>query len=374
MSDVLDRLGLQKFKNRFQVNLILNQSLNYVRNSCISENETVVTIHVGNEILKHWHEVKKDLGCTYVEIINVVLRDQALLLRVKDDCERIEGRLRRVCGELTSKFKGKSGSAYRKLAQHVYKLQLHAGDVQDIEPDLETVKLRNEEILKENKTLSDQCEDLFKQLQEANAAKKELDGDLEQAKINIEKLEKENKQLHAYIEKLGQDLDFENHSGKVTEVRERQQRRKLTELKTNTEKALWFAKTFGLELESVSFADDKGDSHTMDFTEKEKKSFKDLSESEQDLVKNVLFVLDKFCIGDAAYHELTMSPGGEGLPRSYLIKQCKTDLNSLCHIVRTPGEAEGAQLDFTSELEAVIKNKVRYMCVFHKINKRMFRI
>lgn len=121
-----------------------------------------------------------------------------------------------------------------------------------------------------------------------------------------------------------------------------------------------FAKTFELELVNVSFGDKNCDSHTVDFTNKEKKALKDLSESEQDKIKHIVFVLDKFCIADSAYHELTMSSGGEGLPRSYLIKQCKTDLNSLCHIERTPGEAEGAQLEFKSELESVIKKKVSF--------------
>jgi len=48
-----------------------------------------------------------------------------------------------------------------------------------------------------------------------------------------------------------------------------------------------------------------------------KKGFNDLSEKDQDKVRSVLFLLDKLCIGDAAYHNLTMCSGGEDLPRSY---------------------------------------------------------
>ena len=94
--------------------------------------------------------------------------------------------------------------------------------------------------------------------------------------------------------------------------------------------------------------------------QKEKRVYKDLSEEDQHNVKSILFILDKFCIGDASYHELTMAPGGEDLPRSYLIKQCKDDMNKLCHIARTPGSAQGAQLDFNTELESVIRNQVMY--------------
>ena len=89
-----------------------------------------------------------------------------------------------------------------------------------------------------------------------------------------------------------------------------------------------------------------------------KKGFNDLLEEDLDKVKSVLFLLDKFYIGDAAYHELTMCSGGEDLPWSYLLKQCKDDLNKLCHITRTPGEAPGAQLHFTTELESILKKQV----------------
>ena len=140
---------------------------------------------------------------------------------------------------------------------------------------------------------------------------------------------------------------------------ERQQRRKIKELKTKVERALWFAETLGLELDTVSFTDDKGGKHAISYSDKEKRTFKDLNEEDQNKVKNVLFVLDKFCIGDAAYHGMTMLPGGEGMPRSYLIKQCKNDVNKLCHVTRTPGPVEGAQVDFISELEKVIGNQVR---------------
>jgi hypothetical protein len=101
--------------------------------------------------------------------------------------------------------------------------------------------------------------------------------------------------------------------------------------------------------------------HTIDYQAgKSSKSYKDLSETEKEKVKQVLYVTDKFCIGEAAYHELTMVDDGGKLPRSYLVKQCKDDLNSLCHITRTPGEDEGAQLDLKSELQNTIKEQASF--------------
>ena len=120
----------------------------------------------------------------------------------------------------------------------------------------------------------------------------------------------ENEKLHAYIKKLGENVDFGNNGKTINEVGERHQRRKLKELKTNVEKALWFTETFGLSLNSVTFSGKDGPKHTLSYEKSAKKSFKDLPEEEKDKLKSVLFILDKFCIGDAAYHELTMCTGG----------------------------------------------------------------
>jgi len=130
-------------------------------------------------------------------------------------------------------------------------------------------------------------------------------------------------------------------------------------LKTAVEKSLWFAKTLGLRLNQVWFTDERGENHKVDFSSEDTpKSFKDLPEEEQEKLKGVLFLTDKFCISDTAYHELTLTSGGENLPRSYLIRQCKENLNQLCHITRTPGAAEGAQLIFKEGLTNRIKSQV----------------
>ena len=81
----------------------------------------------------------------------------------------------------------------------------------------------------------------------------------------------------------------------------RQQKQKLKELKTNVEKALWFAETFGLSLNSIIFSGKDGSNHTLSYEKSPKKSFNDLAEEEQDKLKRVQFALNKFCIGDAAY-------------------------------------------------------------------------
>ncbi|XP_020911538.2 uncharacterized protein LOC110249299 [Exaiptasia diaphana] len=205
---------------------------------------------------------------------------------------------------------------------------------------------------KENEELERRCENLFNELQQAKKINREEEDD-------YQKKTQENKYLKDYIEKTGLAMDLCNTGKTVSEVKERQKRRKIKELKSGVEKALWFAGTYGLNLTSATFSDVNGNDFPLSFTDNTKaKSYKNLSEEEKNRIKEVLFIQDKFCVGEAAYHELTMSEGGESLPRSYLIRQCKDSMNELCHIERTPGMAEGAQVNFKDELKKVLTSLI----------------
>ena len=125
------------------------------------------------------------------------------------------------------------------------------------------------------------------------------------------------------------------------------------------ERTLWFAETYGLSLNSASFLDKEETANTISFLDdKGKKGFNDLPDEEKNLIKEIVYIQDRFSIGDATYRELTMTSAGGGLPWSYLIRQCKDSLNALCHIERMPGKAEGAQLNFIDELRRTIDKHV----------------
>ena len=72
-----------------------------------------------------------------------------------------------------------------------------------------------------------------------------------------------------------------------------------------------------------------------------------------------MFLLDKFCVGDGFYHEITMLV--DGLPKSYLVKQRRDQLNKMCHIISTPGEEHGAQLPFKELLKNRIKEYIQLL-------------
>ena len=85
-------------------------------------------------------------------------------------------------------------------------------------------------------------------------------------------------------------------------------------------------------------------------------SFSQLPDKDKETIRALLYIMDRYCVGDAAYHELTMTT--DNPPRSYLMRQCRTDLNNIFHISRTPGKQPGAQFDFKEELKTQLKKKV----------------
>ena len=75
----------------------------------------------------------------------------------------------------------------------------------------------------------------------------------------------ENKELTEYIEHIEESLtcgncstSLENTGKPIHEVGERQGRRIVKELKTQSERALWFSESFGFKLDSVKVKDVNG--------------------------------------------------------------------------------------------------------------------
>ena len=175
----------------------------------------------------------------------------------------------------------------------------------------------------------------------------------------------------------------------IGDLSKRQQNRRLQALGTRAQKALWFAKRFGLELDRLEFLDNKGqiygwssssssssedtspvslgtpstanstpqvtpnNTHSTSSSPtatppEQKNQYDKLSSDSKCKVEAILFLMDKFAVGDAFIHELSMIV--DGMPRSYLIKQCRNKLNSICAVKPTPGPEPGAQLSFKDSL------------------------
>ena len=365
MSDVLKQnYNFEKFNRDVVVDT--NHSLKYVKRQCISSEEIAFTLHITNVVLKSWQDLKQIdilLEFSFVQILNCFLAENHAVL-IKKDCKRIENVLRKLCSSVKSNFKNKCGDNFIKFGRETRSVAIRHGErltTGDLERELYDLKAAKEALEEENRRLNERCDELYQSLVQEQELRRESNDSIIEARADAEKLRRENANLLQDFGKIANQEGFMNCGKRFSELKERQQRRKIRELKIYVEQALWFAETFGLKLSSVGFKDSGGVLHTIDYQAEEKrKSYKDLSEEEKEKVKQVLYITDKFCIGEAAYHELAMTDGGGKLPRSYLVKQCKNDLNSLCHITRTPGKEEGAQLDLESELQNTIKEQVSF--------------
>ena len=184
---------------------------------------------------------------------------------------------------------------------------------------------------------------------------------VEEKNEEINNLNKVNKELLDYVDRLEQKNNFKNQGKDVANVAKKS--RTLNTFMSRAKLALWFMKSFGLELTELKAREQLtgivhclsvDDNHTpADST----KGFESLSSHDQAKVEQVLFLFDKFCVGDSFYHELTMII--DGLPKSYLIKQRRGQLNNISNVVPTPGKADGAQISFTDMLKSHVDEFIK---------------
>ena len=361
MSAVLHALNLHKYKQN--ISFSTEKDPSYAKKAIVQQQDIALTVYIPHEYFVHWYNLKQDnkLGeCSFVELLNVFISRHGI--EINKDCTRINGILRRYCGEVKSKVNGLRGrpkSTFLTKQKNISVFQSEIASVSEANKALETAQSVQQTLAQESKELNNQLDKLTGELKELQERNKRTEEELGCVTNDYETEVNENKELREYIAKIGIQDNCENTGKDIAQVGKRQQRRKLKEVKTHVERSLWFARTYGLNLESLKLFDNTGNDYVLEFNDKApKKCYKELPETEQQKIKEVLFIQDKFCIGEAAYHELTMTSSGETLPRSYLVKQCKDSLNELCHIERTPGVNEGAQLDFNSALRNAIKKHV----------------
>ena len=195
----------------------------------------------------------------------------------------------------------------------------------------------------------------------------------------------------------------------------------MKELKTRAQKALYFSKLFGLELDCLRLKDpDSSKTCTVDFnTDKSacfgasldtakggttfdtplagplldtppcssndtsstllpeqsqpavhtscqsETQYAKLSEDDKSRVEGILYLIDKFGVGDEFIHQLSMVV--DEMPKSYLFKQCRKELNKDCVISTTPGKAPGAQYSFKQLLAEQVKYMVGNNIVFYHL-------
>ena len=203
MSDIVKILDLQKVENHIQV-VNPNQCLNYVGKQCVSSEQVVFTVRIPYITLRYWYTCKaKDgllnqINCSWIEILNYYL-NQISGYKIRENCERIEGRLRRLCCQVAAKYVGANGTTFRKLNLNVVNISVRAGEFQtmaELASKLKQEQAKNEQMCKENEILKSRCEELYSQMRDAQKAEKDAHQNLQQAMANIDILHTENLELY----------------------------------------------------------------------------------------------------------------------------------------------------------------------------------
>ncbi|CAB3985452.1 Hypothetical predicted protein [Paramuricea clavata] len=253
---------------------------------------------------------------------------------------------------------------YNFLLQFVLASQAVKTPASQLLSKINSLEEEKKELQEQLETLEARCDSLVQEVAEFRQTTQRA-ADLEQSYSEISD---QNDKLKEYVNSLVDrdsckhcDSNYRNNGRTYNEVSYTQKQRKLKVLKSNSERALWFLESFGFKLDKLFLSDcQTGEKVTLQYNNEKKSAYQFLFEEDKDKVRNVVYIMDKFCVSDAAYHEFSMT-NNDGLPRSYLIKQCRQDLNKVYSISRTPGEWPGAQLSFKDELN-------------HRLSKQMEKL
>ena len=320
--------------------------------------EQCVILKISMKVLLKWREINTTFpDISYQEL--VALSASELPIKIKPGSARIEEGIRVMASQAYSKSRGLRGLTRKNFLEkkrsfHVFLDELI--NVSSLHREFEKLEEENISLRQQVQNLDGRCDALLQELLKEKDITKSVTMERDQCLM-------ENQELREYLDFIEEvhgecSPNLENTGKPVDQIGERQKRRKVKELRTKCERALWFMETFGFKLNSIKINSSDGKVTEMNYSEHgcRKTNFHQLPESDKDTIKAVLYIMDKCCVGDAAYHEMSMLV--DGLPRSYLIKQCRNAVNSLSHITRTPGMHPGAQMSFKEELREQIRKKV----------------
>ena len=337
---------LKEYKKRevdYKLKVGSEAPLSYVNRQLHLHDEILFTVDIPWPILQLWRDVLEGVSsedANFIDLLNSTVVDGWFVL--KRDCKRIESLLNKKASDVKISYRKTSGRKRQELDDKVYRLSVRRGEIDSTEVDKSEIKKCRDEA----EILKRKCGDLENEIK---IISEEMVNETKRLEEEIVDLKKVNKELADYVEILEKYLSLNCQGKTMTEVGNKQKGRKLKLLKNRAQCALWFCRSYGLELSHIKLQDTEGSNYNLDFQNDTTPS--DLKESDKENLEN--FLLDKFCVGDEVYHELSIL--SDDLPKSYLIKQLRSDLNKTYHIERTAGKCPGAKLNFPSTLSVHVE-------------------
>ena len=170
---------------------------------------------------------------------------------------------------------------------------------------------------------------------------------------------------YAQIKELSALPSSTNKGKQIDEVSPRQARRKVAQVATLSRQALWFAHSFGLELEYVQFRKVTSESSLKVSLKASPSNESPPTKTQEDFnrVHQILYLLDKFAVSDEVYHELQML--SSNLPPTHRVKQARKALNESVTFERLPPPFPGAYRSFEATVMEQLSKAVRTITIQH---------
>ena len=280
-------------------------------------------------------------GHSHVAMLNTAIVQYAVY--VHNDCTRVEVRLHTAAQKVQSELKRCCRGRMRQFLlggeHHLFVLQEEAGFGR---------AFRGEG--------TEQCRGGRWKIvvQEKESAIDDLLVDMaSEMAILMEVAEARESELSAIKEASG----YTNHGKPIEDVRERQARRKMSEVASLAKKALWFAETFSLIPESLGLRKAvSGEVISVRLSEPATSTPQCNQPADRERIAQILYLLDRFAISDEAYHELASIT--DDLPPSYKVKRKRYELNDAVEVTRLTGSVPGAYRPFKELLHSRLSQAV----------------
>ena len=213
--------------------------------------------------------------------------------------EKVKESFRKLASSVKSTYASTRGRERYKLDSRTRKFHVFEGyvrSVADLEMENEELDMQNDELKEFNSSLCEELEVWKNKHQnleeEIEKLFNEMRKEIEELQSEVAKVEATNQEPLSYVEKL-QNAQQDPYKGKdISQVKKKS--RTLRSFMTRAQTALWFAKSFGLDIEAITLRESKSgkkDTATMATDEPTNTSgFGSLSEEEkQSLIKFCLF-------------------------------------------------------------------------------------
>ncbi len=347
----MDHLGkVDDIKFRDKIKLGSEQHPRISSRSQYDAEKEAVVLHIPKRFFLDLRECHENTGFSYTSIVNAHVNIITI-----HQTERLEEHLRKTCSGIRS--------AYRELQQKAGQERRDAFLTQERKISLKRSEVLNaNDLVISNIRYREELVELRKQYDVVLSSLQTAVKTVELRDKDIEKLKAKNASLAEHIQEKFKVKDPTNKGRPIygeDPVEYRQRKRKLDTLQYNVNSTLWFAKSFGLVPEVLKLRSTCG-SKTVKLDLQRKTGdpvapkYDDLSATDQERIQQLVLILDKFGVGETAYHELRMI-GDDELPTSTLIAQCRKDLNKLTEIKRLGGDKPGAYVSFSTEIGKLIK-------------------